>query len=651
MNGIELLAPEKLTASEQPQAEPVLAMLYLVRGTVEQGQRRWTQSRESLDEARARLESLVKAQPAKSAAHQQSLAAVYRHLGETSAQLGDLPRQVQFSELALDLQRQLIKQYPDQADYQLGLALACINCSTHRETAGQITAAIEELNEGLEVTDRLSTRFPQVARYRYTLAGLHARRGNLEWIQERVPAAETDLVRAIKLMRDLVHNFPDVPDYREGLMQARLSLAEIKIQRNRVPAAARIFSELFTDGKKLTAEFPEVAARSMTIGIASVQFNPVQLRGGHAADTIRTLEQAMARFEELGKSDDSANPRWWQAKTAMQLGRSRRALEQTAEALADFERAAEILTKLADQHPEDFDLLSRLATTHNELSADFNATAKSYKAASLHRKREIDLRVRVVNGAPNNPYFRVLYARSLKEHGDVFRAARDLRAAEDLFGKAAAVLAETIANFPDDRLVRLTMGDLRASEGRVLFLRSDFAGAEIKFAEAVNLNPSLANRSSRANNLSRFRPEQVLEQVDAVLADRIPDTMPLKSLLIACGTAANNLSDQNMQTAIGDRVVTILTHMVDDDYLPHPDTIKLLQSGETFSVFQKRDDYNRLVNTLHERNLVQQGPSFLRYLPEQLQPAGRWLIGRSVKDLSPTKWNWKILEDWLNQPK
>ncbi len=644
--GIRLLDSSQLNPDEQQRAETVLAGLYRVLGNVHQGLRQWSKARQSLDEARQRLESIVAAAPSESAAHQQMLAAVYRHLGETSAQLGDRVRQVEYSERALELQRQLVKQFPDQPDHELGLALACINCSRHRETAGQITAAIEELSEAMIVAERLASRFPQIARYRETVAGLHSRRGNLEWKQKRPEQAESDMDEAIILFQNLVRDFPDVPDYREGLMLARLALCEIKLDRNRAPAAERIFQELFADGKKFSRDFPDVASRSMTPSIARVEFTWVQLRQERTADTIQPLEQAIARFMEFGQRDDSATPQWWQAKASMKLGWSQLAIKMPDQALANFDKAANLLAELAKQYSGDFDLLSQLATAHRELAGNYAAAGRGNEA-SLHRQRELDLRVQVVDGSPDNPYYQVLYTRSLMEQGDHFRRASDLPVAQELYNKASATIAKTLGGFPEDRLVRMTMGDLRAIEGRVLFIRRDFAGAELKFAEAVDLNPSLENRASRANNLSRFRPEQVLEQVDAVLAERIPDVNPLKSLMFACGTAANNLSDPEMRMALGDRMVRILQHMVDDDYLPHPDTIKQLQSDATFAVFQLRSDYSRLVNALHERNLTQKAPALVRSLPEPLQPAGRWLSSRTVFDLRPEIWLWRALETWL----
>ncbi len=643
--GIDLLKSERLSAAEQKRAKPVLAGLYRVLGNVQQGQHQWSQARQSLDQARQFLESLLTAEPSSSAAHQQMLAAVYRHLGETSAQLGDRARQVEFSERALELQRQLVKQFPDQPDHELGLALACINCSRHRESAGQITAAIEELSEAMLVAERLASRFPQVARYRETVAGLHSRRGNLEWKQERPEQAEADLDKAINLFRKLAVDFPDVPEYGHGMIVASLSLGEIKFERSRVPAAERIFLNLFDDVKKFGDAFPDVASRSITPGVAHIEFAKVRLRQGRAVDNIRPLEQVIARFGDLARSDESATPRLWQARACMKLGWSQVAMKMVDKATPNLDHAAKLLAELAGRHPDDFDLLSQIGTSHRELASNYTA-ARNAEQAKRHRERELELRVRVADESPDNPYYQVLYARSLMEQGDDFRLARELPVAQELYARAASTLKKTLASFPEDRLVRMTMGDLRANEGRVLFLFRDFAGAETKFAEAVELNPSLENRSSRANNLSRFRPEKVLEQIDEVLADRIPDTMPLKSLMIACGTAANNLADPEMRVALGDRMVRILQHMVDDDYLPHPGTIRQLQSGGTFAVFQSRVDYIRLVQALHERNRNQMAPALVRALPEPIQPAVNWLSSRTIDDLSLPVWVWRALQAW-----
>ncbi len=633
--GIDLLESTQPGAEAQRRSLPVLAGLYRVLGNVQQGQRQWNEARKSLDESRQRLESLVKSD-GDSASHRQTLAAVYRHLGETSAQLGDLGHQVQYSERALELQRELVQQFPDQPEHELGLALACINSSRHRETAGQISAAVEELNEAISVSDKLSGRFPAVARYRETLAGSHARRGNLEWRQDNPEPAEDDLGKAISQFRQLIADFPEVPDYREGLMRTRLALANIKLDRNRFPAGDRIFLDLFADWKKFSRALPEVAARSMTLAMARSDYSRVQRRQSRAQDAVQPLEEALALFGDFARNDSSSTPVWWQARTAIALGHC--LLDQKPEeSISRYSAAAASFAGLAKQYPGDFDLLSRLATAHRELAAGFASAGKPDEAA-LHRQRELDLRVQVVDGSPSNPYYRVLYARSLMEQGDDVRRARDLPAAMDLYNRAVTVITEALEQHPDDRLVRMTMGDLRASEGRVLFLFQDFAGAELKFAEAVELNPSLQNRASRANNLSRFRPEGVLEQVDAVLADRIPDTIPLKSLMVACGTAANSVADPALRDQLGDRMVKILQHMVDDDYLPASGTLGELQTSPTYAVFRERADYQQLLERLVARNKNLAEPEFIRRLPAGLQPLSRWAASRSIYDWSPGMW-------------
>jgi eukaryotic-like serine/threonine-protein kinase len=635
--GIDLFSSTSFSPEEQQKAEPVLAGLYRVLGNVQQGQRQWKQSSQSFEEARQRLESIIRSEPSPNAANQQMLAAVYRHMGETSAQLGDLARQVEYSELALELQRQLVKQFPDQPDYELGLAQACINCSRHRETAGHISAAIGELSEAIVVAERLADRFPQLARYRETLSGLHSRRGNLEWKQERPEQAESDLVQAIALFQKLIGDFPEVPQYPDALMRTQLSLAEIKLQRNRAPAAESIFRKLFSVGKEFSERFPDIAASSMTLSMAEVENTGVLLRQGRVADTIRPLEEAISRFAKIGESDDSATPKWWQARSLILLGRSQHALGLGEPALVSMEKSARLLSELESRYSGDLDLLSRLATTHRELAAGFSSLNLDEKAR-FYRQRELELRVAVVDRSPANPYYRVLHARALMDQGDDFRRSRDLSSAQDLHTQAGETIANALASFRDDRLVRMTAGDLRATEGRVLNQKRDFANAEIKFAEAVELNPSLRNRASRANNMSRLHPEKVLEMIDMILAERIPDTLTLKSLFVACGTAANGLADPAMGTALGDRMVTMLQHMVDDDYLPHPQTIRELKSSATYAVFQARPDYMRLVDILHERDRAQTATSFDRSLPEPLQPAWRWLSRRTIDDLNLEKW-------------
>lgn len=129
------------------------------------------------------------------------------------------------------------------------------------------------------------------------------------------------------------------------------------------------------------------------------------------------------------------------------------------------------------------------------------------------------------------------------------------------------------------------------------------------------------------------------------LPERIPDTEPLRSLFHACGNAANRVEDPEIRAALGDRMMTMLQHMVDDDYLPHPDTIERLHGDPLYAVFQTRKDYRRLVNILRERNPSQDAPAFVRSLPEPVQPAARWLSRRTYADFSSLLTDWFWLRD------
>ena len=157
----------------------------------------------------------------------------------------------------------------------------------------------------------------------------------------------------------------------------------------------------------------------------------------------------------------------------------------------------------------------------------------------------------------------------------------------------------------------------------------------MKFAEAVRLNPSFENRASYTHNLAWFQPEGVLERVDEILEEGIPDNFPLLTLLRACSVAANAQAGTPAAEELARRAERMLQHMVDEKYSPTSGALSQLRNSERYSLFREREDFSRLLAILENRRLDRASPQIIRSLPEPLRPAARWLMERTLHDLNP----------------
>ncbi len=620
--GIQLIAGISESEKKQTRTETILARLYYSLGVIQQHRRQWNAAIASLQQSQALLESMLKLQ-SDDTNLQQTLAAVFRELGSLAAQVGDLPRQIEYSGNALNIQQDLVRQFPGIPEHELGLALAYNNYSVVRETAGQTSAAIGELTEAIDYASRLVEQFPLVSQYRSTLADLYRRRGGLYWIQEQPVLAETDLADATRRFESLVREFADVPEYHEGLLQTLLLNGEINIVRKRYAAGQRNFSDLFEAGVDFENSFPEVAAQSMTVSIARIQNTRLQRVAGQAVESIDLLNQALHHFETISESDHSIWPDYWRARTQMLLARTLRALKQPAAASLLLDEITADLSAMAESCTGKHELLSRLASVHKEVAFEFSSIDRA-DGAAFHLQRELEIREQIVSELPDNPYYAVLFARALFAQGDQLRDSRNFPAALERYEHADQILSGTILNHPDDHLVQTTMGDLRAREGRRLFMLGDFENAHEKFTEAVRLKPSTENRGSFTHNLAWFRPELVLTQVDAILADEFPEPIGTLSLLRACGVASNSVDDPTAKQALGDRALRVLQRMADEQLNYHPQTIAEFRTGKSFATLRQRDDFNTVVNQLDQLNKELGLPLYIRQLPEPLKSWTKW---------------------------
>ncbi len=655
---LQILVADRVDNNDQA-VRMASSSLYRILAAAQQRRLEWVAADESLAQAQVGFEELLLVQP-QDKSLRQSLAAVYRMQGENSRWLGDIARQGKSLNLAVQTQRDLVAQFPDRPEHELGLALALNSLSRLREFEGQITLAIGEITEAIDLSTRLAKRYPQAAQYRQTLASLHHRRGNLRRIHQQPVVADIDFREAIVQWTALTNEQPDIPDHQSEWQAVKLDLAGLKLETRRLDRAEQLLDELIQRWDGFAKKFPEIAARSMILSISKIQRVRVRRHTAVGKSDLIALADAIQTLQNISSQDRSGLPEYWIAYARVEKAAILKSLRALAannpsfgpgldqqfsaatpkvvvdptDARKSLDQAAEDLRLLFETQKANHQVLNRVAGLHREIAMLYDGM-KQPELAIFHRERELALRTEIVDAFPDNPYYRVLLAQAWMGQASGSAAEKNEPEAIRRLAVAGKVLQEAVDQYPGDKLVLRTMGDLRTREGRVLFAAKKFQEADLKFSEAVQLNPSFENRASQAHNLAWFRPEVVLERVDGILAEGIPDNFPLQTLLRACSVAANAQAGTPAADELARRAERMLQHMVDEQYSPTAASLRELRVAPQYGSFREREKFSRLLATLESHQLDRASPQFIRSLPEPVRPAVRWLSERTLLDANP----------------
>ena len=360
-------------------------------------------------------------------------------------------------------------------------------------------------------------------------------------------------------------------------------------------------TELFAEELRMQERFPETAQHSTIRPRALIEYAIVLQRKAKTGQALVVLTQAALDLEEAVRRDQTEASRITMAKARIALAAALRNVQATSQARLQLATAAELAANIAEEHPSDFELLSRLAALHGELEDAFDAL-KLKEQSARHHLKELELRHIIVDAFPENPYYRVELIRTLVRHGRGFIPSGNFTSSEMSLAAAETALIEARRDFPNDPLIRKTQGDIDRCLGSLLFNMNRFSEALVHFDAAVKLNPCIDHVASRLRCLAEVRPGDVLEEAHRIEQGELPNGAPLKNLIIAVGVATQKTQDAEDFVSLCDVVVRLLRYMIAEDYFPQDRTIKELLTQRRFSRLRMRSGVNAFLVRLEKRN-------------------------------------------------
>jgi serine/threonine protein kinase len=372
-------------------------------------------------------------------------------LKKAEAAQAESQRQIARNEALLELARKSLDRYETLSKSDL---LASYGMESLRSDL--LEAAVEFYDALAAQTDQTEVSRQDRGEALYRLAGAH-------WQLGRMDAARQAYEQAIAQFRQLATEFPANPEYRQGGAVNATNLAELLIDNHAPNDAAPYLADA-------AAAFDQLRAQDST-------------DAGHASRRAYVASLAGERFRQLGQMDS---------------------------AVAEFERAIEILesvdlTQATDD--ESVDVRYRLARALKQLAVFELDVLWKFSQAGLHVKRAAELMRQLHAEEPENIEIAHTLAQVLRQSGDV--AAREFRydEARAAYAEGLNVAAALDQRHPDVPHVRQELAELHQS-----------AGCLHGPLESANLTPAGLEHQEQAVEIGRDLATKFPQQVDRQLA-------------------------------------------------------------------------------------------------------------------------------------
>jgi serine/threonine protein kinase/Tfp pilus assembly protein PilF len=417
--------------------------------------------------------------------HRSNLAASQGVLGRLLLQLGRMPEAEQAFGQARLLFDELVAEYPARQNDRRQLAVTHFNLAEVFRNTGRLDEAEESFKGGRAVLETLVADFPAVADYRNVLAGGLSNLGVLLANTGQPAEAEQVYTRARDLLQQLANEFPDEADYRRDLSRSHGNLANLFAGSGRLPAAEqayRLGRDIFA---KLVADFPAVPAYRRDLAIGHNNLGTLFWETGRTEEA----EQAFRQARDLRQSLVNELPgvpdcRRDLAATHDDLGKFLMQSDRFPEAEQSMRQALPLRAKLVEEFPKRPIYRRDLGDSYNHLGGVLTETARFQEAEEAMRQA-VEIRRKLAADFPTQPDFRNDSAMSRYNLAFIVEQRGQLEEAETGYREALEAQRKLVAdcpNAPDFRhLLALTLSNL----GRFLRDRGQLAEARRLLEDAV----------------------------------------------------------------------------------------------------------------------------------------------------------------------
>jgi serine/threonine protein kinase/tetratricopeptide (TPR) repeat protein len=449
---------------------------------------------------------------AEDAVGRESQAEGFFRVGRIRHFLGELKEAEAAYDQAVVIQKDLMANFPDRADFRQQLADSEDNLGLLLRETGRLPAAEAAHTAALGLRKQLAHDSPSRPELRHDLARTHLNLGIVLKETGRLPEAEASYRAAWVLSKQLVEERPKQPDYRQGLARSLNNLANLMFTTGRVPAAETAYNDALALHKQLVADYPRNPDLRRELALNQHNLGAVMRQTGRPKEAEISYRAAQALLKDL-MAEFPARPDFREdlARTQIHLGNLLRDTGRPAEAEASCRAALATLKQLTADIPGRPELRHGLAVTYADLSNLLHATGQMKEAEAACRDA-IALMKQLAAGFPDRSEFRQNLAGYQYNLANILRAAGRFPEAETAYRKALALQQKLAADFRggpgfrrDLALSHLNLGNLLRDTRRPKEAETAWREATVLFAQLTTESPKRAdfrgNLAKCQNNL------------------------------------------------------------------------------------------------------------------------------------------------------
>jgi serine/threonine protein kinase/tetratricopeptide (TPR) repeat protein len=388
---------------------------------------------------------------------------------------------------ALALRRRLVADFPDRPEFHHELSSSLVSHGQLLGDTARPREAEEAYREALKLSKRLVADHPKQPAYRQDLAIASDSLAILLTRTSRPKEAEAVWREAVAGRRALAASYPAIPDYRDELALTLANLGSHLRDHGQPKPAEDAFTEALALSKQLAADFPNRPA--FRSHLAACQYN----RGILLRITSRSREAEAAwrdvlalRSQLAADFPNRSDFRHELAKGCIVLGILLHETARTRDAEELLRQAVAILKQLTAVARPQTEMLQDLALGQNGLGLLLRDSSRPKEAEAAYREART-IQQRLSADLPTRSDFRRELAGTCYNLGVLLHTTGRSREAEPIWREALALRKKLAAEFPTNPADQADLANMLTSLGNLLRVTERPQEAEAAHREAVAL--------------------------------------------------------------------------------------------------------------------------------------------------------------------
>ena len=431
-----------------------LAKVYFCQGKLLGGTGRHADAKKSYDSAVAIYEKLTNANPGDTHLQKQFALSQMRR-GILFEETGKTIEAMKAYDSAAAIMENLIKatqtNQNDLLNFKSDLAGIYMNIGVLQKNTGQPGEALKSFGKALPIWRTLGEDFPDVVGAQANLGGIYQNIGTLQMESGKSAEAMKSFESALAIWQKLTKAHATVTEFQNNLASSYMLMARLQ---DGFPAlesqekAAAIWKKLIDDNRTV----PEYRANLSGVlsNLAGNQHNMARaLRfKGERDEALALFLKAVSNSEAAVRADGTnvqahmnlSNHHWDIGALLKQIGKP-------AESEESYRRALAIRQRLADEHPDDADLLRTVSELYETIGFLKSELGKPAEAMAAHEQARA-IKERVLRDHPESPDFACALAGVLSNMAEIDIDAKRFDEAHARLRQAIALQKKALAIAP-----------------------------------------------------------------------------------------------------------------------------------------------------------------------------------------------------------